>query len=235
MNLKTAVERCQPFDTPAVRATDRTVSHLTKPANNAGKVIGYQGERLLTKLEATPFVLRYALLRKALSTNGVATTVFRMKWIFALLLCLSAACASAEQELKPFVRGSQQAIVAAHQGKPFILVLWSLDCTHCLDDMALFGKLAKEYRDLDLVLVSTDSPQQKQEIAAMLQRHHLDTVESWVFADSFVERLRYEVDAQWYGELPRTYFFDAQGQSVAMSGKLERGRVERWIKSRYHG
>jgi hypothetical protein len=36
-----------PFDTPAMRATNETASHLTKPANNAGKVIGYQGERTL--------------------------------------------------------------------------------------------------------------------------------------------------------------------------------------------
>ncbi len=28
-----------------LRQADRTTSHLTKPANNAGKVIGYQGER----------------------------------------------------------------------------------------------------------------------------------------------------------------------------------------------
>jgi len=158
-----------------------------------------------------------------------------MKGVVALLLCLCSVCACAGQEHRPFVRGSQQAIVATHHGKPFILALWSLDCTHCLDDMVLFEKLKKEYRDLDLVMVSTDTPQQKQQIANVLQRHHLGNVESWIFADSFVERLRYEVDAQWYGELPRTYFFDAQGQSVAVSGKLERSQIERWIKGHPHG
>jgi len=153
-----------------------------------------------------------------------------MKWILALLLCLSAACASAAPEAKPFVRGSYQAIVAARTGKPFIISFWSLTCTNCRDDLALFGKLVKKYRDLDLLLIATDTPEQNQELAHTLQSYRLERTESWVFADSFVERLRYEVDPQWYGELPRTYFYDAQGQAVAVSGKLDRAQIERWIR-----
>lgn len=157
------------------------------------------------------------------------------KWLLALLLCLSAACASAAQEAKPFVRGSYQAIVSARAGKPFIIGFWSLTCTNCREDLALFGRLAKKYRNLDLVLVATDTPEQKQEIASTLQHYRLGRaglgrIESWVFADSYTERLRYEVDAQWYGELPRTYFFDAAGHSTAVSGKIDRDQVERWIR-----
>ena len=190
------------------------------------------------------------------------------KWLLALLLCLSAACASAAQEanghgelspdvfpamtapsprplpqageggkvslrdahVKSFVRGSYQAIVSARAGKPFIIGFWSLTCTNCREDLALFGRLAKKYRNLDLVLVATDTPEQKQEIARTLKSYHLERTESWVFADNFVERLRYEVDPQWYGELPRTYFFDAAGHSTAVSGKIDRDQVERWIR-----
>ncbi len=143
----------------------------------------------------------------------------------ALLVCVAVQA----QDLKPFVRGSQQTIVSSHQGRPFVLALWSLDCTHCRDDMVLFGKLAKKYRSLDLVLVSTDTPEQKQQIARTLHRYLLGHAESWVFADSYTERLRFEVDPQWYGELPRTYFFDAAGHSTAVSGKIDSGQVERWI------
>lgn len=153
-----------------------------------------------------------------------------MKWLLALLLCLSAACAYAAQVAKPFVRGSYQAIVAARAGKPFIIGFWSLACTNCRDDLALFGKLAKKHPSFDLVLVATDSPEQKLEIASTLQHYRLGGTESWVFADSYTERLRFEVDAQWYGELPRTYFFDAAGHSTAVSGKIDRDQVERWIR-----
>lgn len=162
-----------------------------------------------------------------------------MKWLLALLLCLSAASTSAAQDIKFFVRGSQQQIISAHAGKPFVIAFWSLTCTNCRDDMVLFGKLVKKYRNLDLVLVSTDAPEQEQEIAHTLRHYRLGRagsgrIESWVFADSYTERLRFEVDQQWYGELPRTYFFDADGRSTAVSGKIDHGQFERWIKSGMH-
>ena len=149
--------------------------------------------------------------------------------LLGLLLCIISTCSSAAQIAKHFVRGSYQEIVSARAGKPFIISLWSLDCTYCHDDMVLFGKLSKKYPDLDLVLISTDTPEQIKEIARTLQKYPLKKAESWVFADSFVERLRYEVDTQWYGELPRTYFYDAQGHALALSGKLDYAQIERWI------
>lgn len=156
-------------------------------------------------------------------------TGITIQYLLGLLLCLSPACSSAAQIAKHFVRGSYQGIVSTHAGKPFIISLWSLDCTYCLEDMVLFGKLSKKYHDLDLVLISTDTPEQMKEIARTLQKYPLKKAESWVFADSFVERLRYEVDPQWYGELPRTYFYDAKGRVVAHSGKLDYAQIERWI------
>ena len=36
----------------------------------------------------------------------------------------------------------------------------------------------------------------------------LGKVEQWVFADPMPERLRFEIDRRWYGELPRTHFYD---------------------------
>ncbi|CAG9932583.1 Thiol-disulfide isomerase or thioredoxin [Candidatus Nitrotoga arctica] len=153
-----------------------------------------------------------------------------VRCLLGLLLCLSSTCSSAAQIAKHFVRGSYQEIVSARAGKPFIISLWSLDCTYCHDDMVLFGKLSKKYPDLDLVLISTDTPEQIKEIARRLQKYPLKKAESWIFADSFVERLRYEVDAQWYGELPRTYFYDAQGHVLGLSGKLDYAKIEQWIR-----
>jgi thiol-disulfide isomerase/thioredoxin len=149
-----------------------------------------------------------------------------------LFLIVMLACMNVKaQELRSFVRGSQQSIKTSHKGKPFMLALWSLDCTHCIDDMALLGTLSKKYRNLDIVLVSTDAPENKPQLVDILHRYHLEHAESWVFADDYAERLRFEVDPQWYGELPRTYFFDATGQASAMSGKIDGAQVERWIVS----
>lgn len=153
-----------------------------------------------------------------------------MKWLFTFMLCLSAAGVSAEQETRPFVRGSYERIVASHTGKPFIVSFWSLTCTNCREDLSMFGKLARKYPGFNLVLIATDSPDQNKEIEQTLQRYRLERAESWVFADSYAERLRFEVDKEWYGELPRTYFFDARGRAAATSGTLDHSSTERWIR-----
>lgn len=154
-----------------------------------------------------------------------------MKWLLTLLLCFSATSVSADQETRPFVRGSYERIVSSHTGKPFIVSFWSLTCTNCREDLAMFGKLAKKYPNFKLVLVATDSPEQNKEIEQSLQRYRLERAESWVFADSYTERLRFEVDKEWYGELPRTYFYDAQGRVVtSLSGVLDHAQTERWIR-----
>lgn len=169
-----------------------------------------------------------------------------MKWllikrlgIFLLVLVPGMSNVLAAQETQPLLRGSYSKIIAAHTGNPFIVALWSVSCTHCGADLEIFEWLLKKYPSLQLVLISTDTPEQAPEIAQRLGQYHLDktarnksgNLESWVFADSYTERLHFEVDAQWYGELPRTYFFDANGKSTAISGVLRADNTENWIRS----
>jgi len=70
--------------------------------------------------------------------------------------------APAAQEIKPFVRGSFQQIVAARQGRPFIVDFWSLSCGYCMAELDMLKKLAGKYPRLDLVLVSTDTLEEKE-------------------------------------------------------------------------
>jgi len=141
--------------------------------------------------------------------------------------------ALAIQEIKPFVRGSYQQIVSVRQGKPFIVNFWSLSCGYCKVELDMFKKLAKKYPKLDLVLVSTDTPEEEKSVSATLAKLGLGKIEAWVFADGYTERLRFEVDKKWQGELPRTYFFSAKGEITAISGKVEQKEVEQWIKEQY--
>ena len=147
-----------------------------------------------------------------------------------VLLFAGQSAALAAQELKPFLRGSHQQIVAARAGKPFVVAFWSVNCTYCGAELAMFGKLLKKYPGLDLVLVSTDAPADGKGIAAVLDKHALGRAEAWVFADSHADRLRFEVDPEWYGELPRTYFHGAKEGVQATSGKIGQADVERWIE-----
>ncbi len=139
----------------------------------------------------------------------------------------------AAQEIKPFVRGSYQQIVAARQGKPFILNFWSLSCGYCRVELGMLKKLTRKYPNLDLALVSTDTLEEENQVSAALAKYSLGKAEAWVFADSYTERLRFEVDKTWQGELPRTYFFSAKGEVTAVSGKVAQKEVEQWIKEQY--
>ena len=83
------------------------------------------------------------------------------------------------------------------------------------------------------MLVSTDTPEEEKDISANLAKFSLRKAESWVFADSYTERLRFEVDRKWLGELPRTYFYGANNEVAAISGKLEYKEMEDWVKRQY--
>jgi thiol-disulfide isomerase/thioredoxin len=151
-------------------------------------------------------------------------------WAVALLLAAWPAWAAWAEELKPFVRGSMEQLVAARQGKPFLLGFWSLTCSHCQEELALLGEFSQKHPGAQVVLVATDTPEEGAAIRATLQCHGLDSSESWVFAEAFVDRLRFEVDRQWRGELPRTYFYDSAHRATAVSGKLDSARLERWAR-----
>lgn len=163
-----------------------------------------------------------------------------MKWIWVLMLLTGVSNTFASQQAQPLIRGSYQKIIKAHEGMPFIVALWSVSCTHCGADLEIFERLAKKYTGFNLVLISTDSPDQEATIVSSLNKYNLEPsksknmratkIESWVFADSYSERLRYEIDAQWYGELPRTYFFDATGKASGVSGVLDEVKTEQWVK-----
>jgi thiol-disulfide isomerase/thioredoxin len=144
-------------------------------------------------------------------------------------LCALALSSAAAQELRPFEPGSLATITAARAGRPFVLSLWSLQCPHCPQELALFGAMLKKHPALDLVLVSTDTPDNGAAISAALARHRLGRAEAWVFADAFTERLQYEVDRHWRGELPRTYFYSADGSVRGVSGTLDARQVEDWL------
>lgn len=156
-----------------------------------------------------------------------------MKRLLAILLCLLAMSAQAAPELKPFVRGSAAEIAATHAGKPYILAFWSLTCTHCREELAVLADLLKRHPAASVVLVSTDTPQDAAAIAATLDEYRLQGVEAWVFADSFAERLRADVDKKWRGELPRTYLYNPAHQPVVRSGKVSPADLAAWLGSSF--
>jgi thiol-disulfide isomerase/thioredoxin len=133
-------------------------------------------------------------------------------------------------EFLPFTSKSRAAIEEVHRGKPFILIFWSVDCAYCEDDLKLLGDVVKQYPDIGLVTVCTDDLENAANAKKVLSKMDLPAYQSWQFAESDAARLRYHIDRKWYGELPRTYFYNAQHHVKAVSGKPEQAWLEAWLK-----
>ena len=55
--------------------------------------------------------------------------------------------------------------------------------------------------------------------------------EGWAFADDYLERLRWAIDPNWMGELPRAYLYRADHRREGRSGRLEAADLSTWLDS----
>tara|TARA_R110002073_G_scaffold62594_2_gene156886 strand:- start:2376 stop:2846 length:471 start_codon:yes stop_codon:yes gene_type:complete len=131
--------------------------------------------------------------------------------------------------LKAFTAESLAEIKASLEGQEFLLGLWSVDCPPCMVEMELMAKLIELNPEIHYVLVSTDSIEQKDYSLEFLEDVGLEGKESWMFADSFVERLRFSIDPNWYGELPRSYYFDSDHRMQSHSGIVSQELLQDWF------
>ena len=130
-----------------------------------------------------------------------------------------------------FISGSLSEILSVREGKPLMVVLWSIDCPSCLRELGLLKEFRRKYKHPDFVLISTDDISLQSDIRQVLENQGLDDIESWAFADGNAQRLRYEIDPKWYGEIPRTYFYDAQHNRAGLSGALTARHIEAWLST----
>ncbi|MDL1867353.1 TlpA family protein disulfide reductase [Betaproteobacteria bacterium PRO4] len=144
-------------------------------------------------------------------------------------LLVMAGAVSAAESVRPFVSGSMEQIQKAHEGKPFVLFLWSLSCTYCPTELKMLGELKQQYPDLGLVLIASDTPEDEPEIVSHLADYKLNKAEQWGFAEDMPERLRFELDRRWYGEVPRTYFYDQDHQREVKTGLVSQEYFDSWL------
>lgn len=149
--------------------------------------------------------------------------------LLAMLLCCAAQCWAVES-VRPFVAGSMGHLLKRYEGQPLIVSFWSITCTHCSVELELLGAMKKRHPGLNVVLVATDTPDDSVEAARHAERHGLGKVEQWVFSDPMPERLRAEIDKRWFGELPRTYFYDREHRVEAVSGLVPKARLQQWVR-----
>jgi len=147
---------------------------------------------------------------------------------FALFL----APVGASSEPLPFVKGSYAELLQSHAGQPLIVHIWGLSCGPCLAELPEWGRLAAERPHIKIILINADRPdlQSWKRIDATLAKVGLGTTKSYVFADRFEDRLRFEIDAEWQGELPRTILISTGGKVTMLAGVADMAAVRAWIE-----
>lgn len=127
--------------------------------------------------------------------------------------------------IQGFGTGTFAELKAGFSDKPFVVSLWSVDCLPCRVELEMLGELKKADPSFPLLLISTDSIENREEAVYILEEYELDGIESWMFADAFIERLRFSIDPAWHGELPRSYFYADDHSFTAHSGILTREKL----------
>lgn len=178
----------------------------------------------------TPGVQRRTSSRRLFQLDE-AITMFRLlsRVLITFLTLAGLSLGAAAAGTKPFVAGSLEQIEKSYHGRPFLLIVWSLDCPSCLRELTVLAEQVKRHPEMPLVMVSTDDPSRTPDIAATLAKHGLGRLDSWVFAEGNSQRLRYEIDKTWYGEMPRSYFYDAGHRRVPLSGAVTEQHINVWL------
>lgn len=148
--------------------------------------------------------------------------------LLSLAGLLLPATAEPRSGLAPFGAGSVAELKARHQGRPWVLVLWSVSCEPCRNELPHWAAWRKKRPDVAVELVSTDGEGETPLALQLLGDKGLANDPGWIFADDFVERLRHAIDPGWYGELPRTLFYAADGGREASSGVVDSTWLAGW-------
>jgi thiol-disulfide isomerase/thioredoxin len=157
-----------------------------------------------------------------------------MKRLLALLaglvlLTLSQTCAA--QAVQEFTSDSLPTVLASQQGRPFVLVVWSLDCEFCQASLRTLSAIKRKQRQLNVVTLGTDSLSDPA-LAGMMKKRLGQlglSKNAWAYGAEPAERLRYAVDKGWHGEMPRSYWFNGRGDSKARSGVITAEMVEAFL------
>jgi thiol-disulfide isomerase/thioredoxin len=153
--------------------------------------------------------------------------------LFAACLVLYNFQANAFQ-IRPFVSGSWEQIKASHKGRPTIIHFWAMTCGPCLTEMAAWGKFRGEHREISFIFVDAESfgsDATGESTGRLMENAKIGETEHWKFSDPFEERLRFEIEPNWMGEMPFTILITPDGQSTTILGAASFEDISDWLNS----
>jgi thiol-disulfide isomerase/thioredoxin len=155
-----------------------------------------------------------------------------MRVLFFLLAIALGATGAVALEFKPYGRGAFAELVKAHAGRPTLIHFWSVTCPPCIAELPYWAKLVAERKDVDVVFVNTDGDEERDRAEARLEKAGLARATHYGFADDFVDKLYFEADKGWRGELPFTALVAPDGRVTAVTGAVDDPLLVKWLEKR---
>jgi len=122
--------------------------------------------------------------------------------------------ASSNNPIRLFHSNDYETIVK-NKTKPFIMMFWSIDCPPCLSEMKKISNLS-ESEKRKFVFIATDGHELKNEISNLLHQLDLENQNNWVIKSNEIDLITSIIDKRWYGETPRSYYFDTNNQRTLL-------------------
>ncbi|HEY8161861.1 MAG TPA: redoxin family protein [Methylocystis sp.] len=135
-------------------------------------------------------------------------------------------------DFKPYGRGAFARIAKAHSGRPLVIHFWSVTCPPCIAELPQWAKMLAERKDVDIVFVNVDSDEDRVRAEVRAEKAGLGGATHYGFSDDFIEKLYFEADTSWRGELPFTTLVAPGGGVTAVTGAIDDPLVTRWLETR---
>lgn len=147
-------------------------------------------------------------------------------FLMCFLFCTSYAYANSIA----FNKEQLDIVKAQHMGKKWLMLMWSVDCPPCFKELALIQKLEHHGANLNIVLINADaSDEVTQERINIIKEFQLNNLINFHFVDGKADYSRFLIDSTWFGELPRSYFIDINGQFHGKSGLVKESLITQWL------
>ena len=134
--------------------------------------------------------------------------------ILISILSVSHSTASTNNPIRVFHSYDYETIVK-NKTKPFVMMFWSIDCPPCLSEMKKISTLSENEKN-KFVFIATDGHELKKEISNLLHQLDLENQNNWVIKSNGIDQITSVIDKRWYGETPRSYSFDKEGQRTLL-------------------
>lgn len=134
-----------------------------------------------------------------------------------------------QAQVRLFDEDSLDEIEKKYARSGFILTLWSVECPACYKELRLLKEWKQAHPEVGVVFVNVDGVAQALDVREVIEAFKVSAHDNWMFGHTPAAQLRYAIDPQWSGELPRTYLYGPNMQREGVSGVVEEAVLQLWV------